>query len=201
MRKATAFLVLLAFALAVSLGGLIAQDTTKTSDTTKAVEPQEPAVIDKAVPDTGDTMIAEEKEEAEESKFDYVGPKKCKICHKDQYDSWLLTGHARAWDLLKPEEQKKEECIGCHSTGTTAKGEFLEGVQCEACHGPGSEYRKTKIMKDKELALESGMVEPTAEVCVKCHNEESPTFKGFDYDTYIQNTEAIHAHTEKEKEE
>jgi len=151
------------------------------------------------------TVIAQEakqdstkKEDAKE--YNYVGHKKCKICHKTEHDSWMETVHAKAWDALKPEEQKKAECIGCHSTGKDKAGELLTGVQCEACHGPGSEYKSQKIMKDKELAMKSGLMEPTAEVCVTCHNEKSPTFKGFEFAKAVKDPKAIHAHKEmKEK--
>jgi len=61
-----------------------------------------------------------------------------------------------------------------------------EGVQCETCHGPGSEYKKLSIMKDKEKAAENGLIIHTEKelFCIKCHNTESPTFTGFSYETY-----------------
>ena len=36
-------------------------------------------------------------------------------------------------------------------------------------------------MKNQELAISKGMVVPTEETCKACQNEESPTFKGFDF--------------------
>jgi hypothetical protein len=36
-------------------------------------------------------------------------------------------------------------------------------------------------MKDKQKSLANGLVEPNEAVCKKCHNEKSPTFKGFNY--------------------
>ena len=32
--------------------------------------------------------------------------------------------------------------------------------------------------------MEAGMVVPNEKTCTTCHNEESPTFKGFDFATY-----------------
>jgi hypothetical protein len=60
------------------------------------------------------------------------------------------------------------------------------GVQCETCHGPGSEYKKMSIMKDKQQALANGLIihDVGAEFCKSCHNSDSPTFKSFDYETY-----------------
>lgn len=103
--------------------------------------------------------------------FAYVGVKVCKGCHYVQYLSWQETSMANAFELLKPgvraEEKLKagldpnkdythdRKCIGCHTTGYGKAGGFvgleftpdLVGVQCEMCHGPGSEY--VKIMKKK----------------------------------------------------
>ncbi|MGB5105752.1 MAG: multiheme c-type cytochrome [Candidatus Zixiibacteriota bacterium] len=126
------------------------------------------------------------------AKFNYVGDAKCKMCHKAEHTSWMTTVHAKAWEALKPEEQKKEECVGCHSTGKTVEGTLLTGVGCESCHGPGSEYKAQKVMKDKTLALAAGLTEPKKEVCIKCHNEKSPTFKGFEFDKAVKDAKAIH---------
>ncbi|MEE9516777.1 MAG: multiheme c-type cytochrome [Candidatus Adiutricales bacterium] len=124
----------------------------------------------------------------------YVGVKKCKTCHKPQYKIWLTLSHAKALSVLSADEQKNPECLGCHTTGygkpasSTAK---LENVQCEACHGPGSLYKSAKIMskskykKDPEASraksIAAGLILPTEEACVKCHNDKSPSFKGFDF--------------------
>jgi hypothetical protein len=129
---------------------------------------------------------------AAKSKFSYVGDNKCKICHKDEHTSWLTTVHAKAMDKLKPEEKTKADCLGCHTTGTDSTGMVLEGVQCESCHGPGSAYKTKTIMQDKKKSIEMGMTEPTKEVCIKCHNEKSPTFKGFDFDKYSKDEKAMH---------
>jgi cytochrome c1 len=125
-------------------------------------------------------------------KFEYVGKDKCKLCHKQQHDSWLTTVHAKAWESLKPEEQKKDSCTVCHTTGKDAAGTLITGVQCEACHGPGSAYKTQANMKDKKLALAAGLTEPTKAVCVKCHNDKSPTFKGFDFDKALKDPTGVH---------
>ena len=151
------------------------------------------------------TVVAQEAKQdstkkEEKQDFSYVGHKKCKICHKTEHTSWMETVHAKAWDALKPEEQKKAECIGCHSTGKDEKGELLTGVQCEACHGPGSAYKSQKIMKDKELAMKNGLVMPDAKTCETCHNEKSPTFKGFDFAKAVKDPKAMHAMKEMKEE-
>ena len=56
-----------------------------------------------------------------------------------------------------------------------------EGVSCETCHGPGSMYKGASVMKNRELAMTKGMIIPDEALCKTCHNEESPTYKGFNY--------------------
>ena len=83
--------------------------------------------------------------------------------------------------ILSEAEKINPKCVKCHSTAANIKA---EGVSCESCHGPGSIYKSSVIMKDKIKSKASGLIMPTKEVCIKCHNSESPKFKGFDYDKY-----------------
>ncbi|HYK89370.1 MAG TPA: multiheme c-type cytochrome [Acidobacteriota bacterium] len=108
----------------------------------------------------------------------YIGADKCKLCHKIQYDSWSKTKHAKAFNSLKPEEKAKKECTECH---TTAGKTELAGIQCEACHGPGSDYKAIGVMKDKAKSIAAGLKVPTEKDCVACHNKKSPTFKSFNF--------------------
>lgn len=163
-------------------------------------------------------VSAEEPGQAHE----YVGARKCKSCHGkegigNQYDSWLATSHAKALDTLATDEAKKwaseaniadpqndEKCVKCHVTAYGVPAEQLgrkfdrtEGVQCEACHGAGKDYRKKKYMVDREVAESRGMIPQNADVCLGCHNDESPawdperytladgTKSGFDYDQAV----------------
>ncbi|MGD2089742.1 MAG: cytochrome c family protein [Candidatus Aminicenantes bacterium] len=132
--------------------------------------------------------------------FTYVGAKKCKMCHKgakkgEVWEKWEKGPHAKAFETLKAKgEEKNPKCVECHVTGFNAGGYKIgdanaakfEGVGCESCHGPGSAYKKMSIMKDKKKSMENGLIEPTEEVCKKCHNEKSPTFKGFNYSEWAK---------------
>lgn len=140
-----------------------------------------------------------------------VGASKCKSCHKkigDPYAIWLKGEHAKAFETLASPEskkiaaekglgdpQKEDACLKCHVSRVflgnpvvAAKGKYddTEGVGCEACHGAGSDYKSKKVMQDHDAAVAAGM---TAEIneafCTKCHNEESPTFKAFDYEKQL----------------
>ena len=118
----------------------------------------------------------------------YVGVDKCKLCHKIQFDSWSKTKHAKAFDSLKPEEKAKKECIDCH---VTAGNKDLAGVQCEACHGAGSDYKTLAIMKDKAKSVAAGLKIPAEKDCLVCHNKKSPNFKGFNFADAVKK---VHEH-------
>jgi hypothetical protein len=124
----------------------------------------------------GAAIMAEDAKKVEEPKHEYVGVKKCKICHKKDgiHESWLASKHAYAFDSLSAEDQKNEELLPYYTTGTTAKGDLLTGIQCEACHGPGSDYKKKKTMSDRELAVAGGLIIPDSALCVTCHNDKAP---------------------------
>lgn len=108
----------------------------------------------------------------------FIGADKCKLCHKIQYASWLKTKHATALASLTPADQAKPECVQCHITGASKD---LPGVQCEGCHGPGSDYKTLSIMKNKPKAIAAGLIMPDEALCKKCHNSKSPHFKGFNF--------------------
>jgi hypothetical protein len=139
----------------------------------------------------------------------YAGTKMCGMCHKTesagkQFVIWENSKHAQAYkSLTTPEADniakekgfntkavETEYCLKCHTSGynvdaslLTDKFNISDGVQCETCHGPGSDYKTIKIMKDKKSAVENGLkiYDKPEELCVKCHNEESPAFKGFNF--------------------
>ena len=153
----------------------------------------------------------------------YVGTKKCGTCHKkepigNQLAVWKDSGHAKAWETLASDQakewaaernlgdpQQEEDCVRCHATAhgvpddrLSKKFDRQEGVQCEACHGAGKDYRKKKVMVDRDESVARGLVLQNEEVCLACHNDESPAWKtdrytradgtkaGFDYDQAIK---------------
>jgi hypothetical protein len=109
----------------------------------------------------------------------YMGAKFCRTCHssadKDRYHRWLESRHANTFDVLKGAEITNPRCLSCHTTGydqaisNRSTRKDLRGVQCEACHGPGSQYKSMKVMKDPKLARENGLWDVTRKVCLKCH--------------------------------
>ncbi len=148
-----------------------------------------------------------------DSAHKFIGVQKCKMCHATekigaQYKIWEASKHAQAYadlasDTAKAvakargidDPQKSPKCLKCHETGYGEPAAMFEagfdptlGVQCESCHGAGSDYWKMATMKgihDKTIDPASvGLVLPTQEVCETCHNQDSPFFHGFDFKTY-----------------
>ena len=128
----------------------------------------------------------------------YVGGSVCGSCHDGaamghQTSLWLLTKHAKAYASLATPEARKiallsgvpqepqdsAVCLGCHATASDTEDwekdetfSIREGVQCEKCHGPGSEYIDAKIMKNRPAAIAKGLDIPTLADCAKCHKEK-----------------------------
>ena len=104
-----------------------------------------------------------------ESAPTYIGADKCKMCHKIQHTSWLETKHAKATATAKASTEWKFEaaCLTCHATN---KDEAMAGVQCEACHGAGSDYKSIQVMKDRAKAVAAGMILPTQDTFNGCHD-------------------------------
>ncbi len=146
--------------------------------------------------------------------FGYIGATRCRTCHRkeedgNQYGQWEATAHSKAFATLAGDKAKEiaaakgiadpqaaDECLKCHITGHGVDAALLgdkydkaEGVSCESCHGPGSEYYKKATMEGITAGTidgaSVGLIEPNEQTCLGCHNEESPTFKGFNYDEYL----------------
>ena len=125
----------------------------------------------------------------------YVGAATCARCHDSptsghQYSIWWRSAHARAYAALARPEARQiarlsgipedpwtaKMCLGCHATASdTEEWERMEGfhmedgLQCEACHGPGSEYASAEIMTDRKAAMERGLKMPDERTCMVCH--------------------------------
>ncbi len=101
---------------------------------------------------------------------------------KTQYN--LETG---TWSFYHKGEKKPYTCGRCHTTGFNKKGNqgglkgikgtwVATGIQCEACHGPGSQHAKTSDIKFIKI-------DRSAAACGKCHQRGNsntiPAKKGF----------------------
>jgi DnaJ-class molecular chaperone len=143
-------------------------------------------------------------------RFQYVGSAACAECHGEdaignQMKIWLSSPHAKAYAALSSkgageiakknnisDPENDARCLKCHTTGggqsaLTAK----EGVGCEACHGPGSEYYMANVHVDYESrengyrrAVKNGMypirgikaLKLREKLCLSCHVKTRPCY-------------------------
>ena len=136
----------------------------------------------------------------------YTGNSGCK-CHMgkgcfegEEYKERL---HSNTWEkrLKGTPDSENPDCLKCHATAYGEKIEgaglkYLPNVQCEACHGAGSEYKKLKenfqgkgkdafkalLKKDpfeaRKVQYDAGLIvagingpATVKEQCMKCHWE------------------------------
>ena len=127
---------------------------------------------------------------AQAGDHEFAGAAKCKMCHKVQYASWEATSHAKATEAAKAATDREfsADCLKCHATNAS---EDFAGVQCEACHGAGNDFKKMSIMKDQEKAIANGLVIPTQATCDGCHTGDDHAKKVVFADN-LSNKAAIH---------
>jgi len=129
----------------------------------------------------------------------FLGAAECAKCHQDAAEFWAETKHARAYEtLVGVKKQFSLDCIQCHVTGWQQPGGVCridrahlggpglggrgigrQDVQCEDCHGPGSEHAKdaTGAFIQREVP---------AAFCMRCHEPaNSPHFDDAKYRPYI----------------
>jgi len=128
----------------------------------------------------------------------YVGAFVCGTCHGAQsgsraYGTWRMSRHADAYATLGTARageiarqmrvdgppQRSDRCLACHATGNgeppgrfAASFDPAQGVQCESCHGPGSEYMAQAVMLDPVAAADAGLRQVDRAGCVRCHTPD-----------------------------
>ena len=110
----------------------------------------------------------------------YLGERSCMSCHAEAWKVYQDSPHRAAFATIRNKGQSFEpECLSCHTTGYQYKNGYsdeppknkLMNVQCEACHGYGTEH-----------ARDGKWVQQAKDSCTICHDEKnSPEF---DYATY-----------------
>jgi YVTN family beta-propeller protein len=130
-----------------------------------------------------------------------VGVMVCASCHRGEpmgyvASKWRLTDHAEAYAILGTEvaremaaaegvdgdPRRSETCLRCHATGGGVPP--TRGVQCESCHGPGSDHAARAAAGNPIASHAVGLTLPTRAICEQCH---TPGVHGrdFDYPSYL----------------
>ena len=113
-------------------------------------------------------------------KESFLGERACMSCHQDAWTAYVGSAHRSAFASIRNKGQSFEpECLSCHTTGYKHKNGYsddlpfnkLTNVQCEACHGYGSQH-----------ARDGKWIAQAKDSCTMCHDQKnSPEF---DYATY-----------------
>lgn len=107
----------------------------------------------------------------------YVGAAACATCHESEYTQWGGTKHASAFLTLRHiRRETNPACVVCHVTALgyspgfsmnalSKDAKVFGGIQCEVCHGPGSQHvAQPGGGRINRVAREN--------VCRECHTRE-----------------------------
>lgn len=97
----------------------------------------------------------------------------CAGCHASTNSEWAETGHSHAWASLMESDQAASYCFRCHSVGYEGEDgnsgydeapiAKFENVQCENCHGAGSDHIADPNTANISVSYDAGN-------CTNCHN-------------------------------
>ncbi|HPF69079.1 MAG TPA: multiheme c-type cytochrome [Candidatus Krumholzibacteria bacterium] len=113
-------------------------------------------------------------------KEEFLADRSCMGCHREAWDAYASSAHYQAFGTLRKQGQTDEpECLSCHTTGYQYKNGYADeapfnrliNVQCEACHGYGTEHDRGGAWKAQ-----------AKDSCVACHDQKNSP--NFDYATY-----------------
>lgn len=122
----------------------------------------------------------------------HVGSDMCRNCHESQaagsvFRKWENGPHAQAYASLESPRSTTylehsgtvvASCLPCHSTlghrqdQPVEQALLTEGVGCERCHGPGSEYSQSIVMRSPGALMRYGGSSGSLNDCGSCHRLE-----------------------------
>ena len=133
-------------------------------------------------------------------KYRYIGPRSCRVCHRDFYNGRKDDLHFHTFKkLVNTGHSKKPKCLGCHTTGYGVPTGFkdekktpqLAGIHCEGCHGPGNLHMR----RNDGGGFLAGVDNPDRieRMCKACHTKRwNKAFSPKDfrkvYDSYVTAT-------------
>lgn len=133
-------------------------------------------------------------------KYRYIGPRSCRVCHRDFYNGRKDDLHFHTFKKLKDTGYSdKPRCLACHTTGYGVPTGFkderstpqLKGVHCEGCHGPGNVH----MSRNDGGGFLAGVDNPDRikRMCKACHSgrwTRSFSSKEFEkvYESYLTAT-------------
>jgi len=124
-----------------------------------------------------------EKKNLFDNPASYLGAESCRKCHEKEHLHWQTTVHANVYKTKKAETAPLEKLFR-YNTGAGDAGGYpepgREGVQCEACHGPGEKHIANPEAKGQAyiVALSNECSSCVVEqICRRCHSAaDDPEF-------------------------
>jgi hypothetical protein len=151
-------------------------ETTAVRDRVTSFEAEAAKKAKEIPPDTHSRPLGSTSEK-------FLGASACAKCHSQDYQTYASSAHARAWQtLVEKGQESNSDCVGCHVVGYNHvngydRGDSQSGrnslynVQCEACHGYGTQH-----VRDGQW------VAAAKSSCTTCHTaENSPNFEYASY--------------------
>jgi len=105
----------------------------------------------------------------EEDKYGYVGSGKCKMCHMEAYKSWEETKHAKAFDLLKPDQAAEAKA----KHNLDPKKDYTKDEACLDCHTVGFKHKDGFAIVEDPAKAEKIVKNLGAVGCENCHGPGS----------------------------
>ncbi len=107
------------------------------------------------------------------SALHFISSQACAKCHTEAYIKWTSSKHGHAMDsVMLKKDEFDAGCLACHATlkeSAEALPKFA-AVQCEACHGAGSQHAANP-------AKGYGRIADLKTLCSTCHTQAiSPNF-------------------------
>ena len=111
----------------------------------------------------------------------------CGNCHSGHQADWSKTHHAKAYATLVGNAGASKTCYACHTVSANGNGltapagwdmtpdPGYQDVQCESCHGPGTEHVKLPDNKAKWPLARLTLTKASAS-CAACHTGKHTPF-------------------------
>jgi hypothetical protein len=117
----------------------------------------------------------------------YVGMTTCRDCHAnihDQYVGEQPMGIVDPATYYSDQRHTTANCAGCHTTGIGqptggvigGSTPHLDGIGCEACHGPGSKHIVAGSVAERHETITRV---PPDKTCIDCHGGRRSTPDGY----------------------
>lgn len=127
------------------------------------------AVMGKDQPPPLSRQVADRQVDRQ-SNYEYVGTKRCRMCHTKQYDFWRDTAKANAFESLKP----GVKVVAKRNAGLDANRDYTTDPTCLSCHTVGyGEAGGYEIPDPDDQRMQRRVKSREGVGCESCHGPGS----------------------------